>query len=104
MDDLLDFVLEAHGALRAMAGRQRAQREARRRLAVLEEQRILRLFGDRAVDLCTRRQHAVLTPSSRTYPGVRGPRDQPVGGRWPVGRNEYHPGDRGAWTMTYARP
>jgi hypothetical protein len=31
-----------------MAGRQRAHRKARRRLAVLEEQRILRLFGDRA--------------------------------------------------------
>jgi hypothetical protein len=67
-----------------MAGRQRAHRKARRRLAILEEQRIPRLFGDRAVDICTRRQHAVLTPSLRIYPGVRGPRDQPVGGRWPA--------------------
>ena len=84
MDDLLDFVLEVHGALRRWPGVSALHRKARRRLAVLEEQRIPRLFGDRAVDICTRRQHAVLTPSSPTYPGVRGPRDQPVEGRWPA--------------------
>lgn len=64
-----------------MAGRQRAHRKARRRLAVPEEQRIPRRI--RRPD--RRHLHPVArAPSSRTYPGVRGPRDHFVGGRWPA--------------------
>jgi hypothetical protein len=66
-----------------MAGRQRAHRKARRRLAVLEEQRTP---GYSATRPWTSAPVASTpsSPSSRTYPGARGPRDHSVGGRWPA--------------------
>jgi hypothetical protein len=78
MNDLLRFVLEAHGGLRRWSGVSALTAKPAAVGAVLEEQRIPGAVGDQAVDICTRRQHAVLI-AVLAHPSRRlGPRDQPM--------------------------